>query len=204
MLVSVEWWAREVAGRGGGSAGGHRREWGNRERSPVERVHLVCFRLRLHGRTPAAYDVRLVTSRMNQPSYSFRALADRRLVSPLRCSSSRASSVPLLPRPRPAHANRPSEDGRIHANDFAAGFLYAGRARSPPPRPSSCAPSHRVVRVGRARSSSTLSRSAFDGSREESFAFFLPTKFSSAFRRRFRRDTNLTRASFYRTYYERG
>lgn len=45
----------------------------------MERVHLVCFRLRSRGRTPAPRDARLVTSRMNQPSYSFRALADRRL-----------------------------------------------------------------------------------------------------------------------------
>ena len=93
-------------------------------------MHLVCFRLRLHGRTPAAYDVRARDFAYESASYSFRALADRRLraaLSSLTMLVSRALAprrtcfVPLLPfGPRLAEDERSEQ---TTANDIARSSL---------------------------------------------------------------------------------
>lgn len=110
---------------GGGGGGGSKR------------VHLVCFRLRSHGPTPAAYDLRLVTSRMNQRSYSFRVLADRRLgVSSLLHSVSNSPTlfvalpVPLLPCPHVTVA-RESRDSSVASHRLTSSLPF-----TPFPHPS--------------------------------------------------------------------
>ena len=83
----------------------------------VKRVHLVCFRLRLHGRTPAAYDVRLVTSRMNQPAILFAhwPTADSVSSSPYAHFSRASSHTPF--RFYSVLVARANEASRIHASD---------------------------------------------------------------------------------------
>lgn len=83
----------------------------------VKRVHLVCFRLRLHGRTPAAYDVRLVTSRMNQPAILFAhwPTADSVSSSPYAHFSRASSHTPF--RFYSVLVTRANEASRIHASD---------------------------------------------------------------------------------------
>lgn len=85
-------------------------------------MHLVCFRLRLHGRTPAAYDVRARDFAYESASYSFRALADRRLRAALSSLamlvSRRTCSVPLLLGPRLAGANETNHRERYRLGRF--------------------------------------------------------------------------------------
>ena len=94
-----------------------------REKLAVKRVHLVCFRLRLHGRTPAAYDVRARDFAYESASYSFRALADRRLSARLSlhslCSFLARASVALAPFRFYSVLVQPGRMKRTTANDIS-------------------------------------------------------------------------------------
>lgn len=118
----------------------------------MKRVHLVCFRLRLHGRTPAAYDVRLVTSRMNQLAILFAHRPDRaRSLSPY--TFLLALSVTLSPPPRSSYET--SEDGRIHASNFSRptrpAFVFTLLALLPSLRQTKSRSSSALLRFARTR-----------------------------------------------------